>query len=224
MTMPWDSFVDEVKSGSTVSHIGVLFLETGVYESLVDQLFISINHYRGRSVRVGEIHFSNLGAVEARVAAAWLRIFFKAPNSFFVLVKLMPGESKQLAYERLISRLENEPRVPHGLDRHETTVHFDFDGAEPRGFLVDLRRRFGMLRAYEWDSKASRLHQLCDTLLGISVRMLQPAIFSVPLSKGQCRRYSLVRFCRREARRVGSVGRINGFLSLEGATLRSLNP
>jgi hypothetical protein len=174
-----DCFVDEVKNGGTVTGLGVLLLEAGVTEGLDGQLNRPIAREQGKGHKIGEIHWSDMGEYEAEVAKQWLTYFLQGPLMFFVHAKGRAGESKAATLKRLIELLEADPHLP-GFHRSSTVVHFDTDSADPRDLLRDLRRGFGLLRAFKWNSKGSRLLQLSDLLLGIASHLTKPAVSATP--------------------------------------------
>jgi hypothetical protein len=102
------------------------------------------------------------------VAKEWVTHFLSGPLMFFVYFRAKEGETKLEAFKRLIEHMEQDNRVPGGLWRKTTTLHLDIDTSDSRTILRELRRSFGLLRAFKWDSKGSLLLQLSDLLLGIA--------------------------------------------------------
>lgn len=168
MTHPWDLFVDEVKNGAELRGIGALVLHADIAEGLYFVLRRAVSQREGAHGKIGEIRWSSLGNFETDVAQEWLTAFFSGPMAFFFFVRAKPGEAKMEACQRLVMHLERDARVPAGFDRHTCTLHLDIDDSDPKSILKDLRRNFGLLRAFKWDSKGSLLIQLSDLLLGIA--------------------------------------------------------
>jgi hypothetical protein len=216
MAVNMDCFVDEVKAGGNVIALGVLVLEPGVLEGLHRGLEKPINQRIGCGATVGEIHWSKMGDLECGVAKEWVSHFFSAPCTFFVLCRCLENETKAGAIKRLIESLESDPRVYGGLSRQLTTVHLDFDSADPPDMLHDLRRNFGLLRAFKWDSKSTRLIQLSDVLLGVAQFAQSGVDVTDELSKLQQRRNDVVAEARRQAI---SRQRFQKFLIFEGGSM-----
>src|SRR5437879_4911225 len=129
MARDWDLFIDEVKDAGRLRAIGALVLESGIAEGLYFQLRRQIVKREGRG-RVGEVHWSALGKIEAAVAKEWISHFLGGPMMFFVLLRVKPRDTRPKAIQRLVKQLEDK-RVPGGLKRSSTTVHLDLDDADP---------------------------------------------------------------------------------------------
>ncbi|MGA2229469.1 MAG: hypothetical protein ABSH22_00955 [Tepidisphaeraceae bacterium] len=215
-----DCFVDETKDpkdGGRVIALGVLIVESGVLESLHRQLENPIDQRAGCGAIVGEIHWREMGDIQAAVAKEWLSVFFSAPCTFFVHCRCLRDQTKSQTIKRLIESLEADPHVFGGLSRKLTTVHLDFDSADPPGMLEDLRRGFGLLRAFKWDSEGSRLLQLSDILLGVAKSAQSEDALTKEASRGMQRRNDIVA----EARRLATVRqRSHRFLIFEGGLMR----
>lgn len=168
MVLNYDLFIDEVKDGGKLQELGALVINTDVVEGLYYQLQKAINKREGSEGKIGEIHWSNLTEIEAKVAKDWLNHFLNGPMMFFVFLQAKQMETKLKACERLIENLENDSKVPGGMVRSQTTIHLDIDRSDPNDILRNLRKTFGLLRAFKWDSKGSLLLQLSDLLLGIA--------------------------------------------------------
>lgn len=221
--MHMDCFVDEVKDGGIVTGLGVLLLEAGVTEGLDGQLNRPIATAEGSGCKIGEIHWSDMHEYEANIAKQWLTYFLQGPMMFFVYAKSRVGESKADTLKRLILTLEADQYFL-GFHRSTTVVHFDTDRADHRGLLRDLRRNFGLLRAFKWNSKGSRLLQLSDLLLGITLYLTKPSTTSLDAqpSKGELLRQDIISILRSEATRFADHGKINAILLLDEMELRYL--
>lgn len=215
MSAQMDCFVDEVKDGGTVISLGILIVEAGVLEGIDGALNRPIEKRTGSGATVGEIHWSKLGDLEAGVAKEWLTSFLQGPLMFFVLAPVLQDEDKAGTLKRVITVLEEDSRVMGGFSRQTTTVHFDTDSSDPKDLLRGLRREYGVLRAFKWDSKGSRLLQLCDLLLGIATHLSRgDASACEAVSVGEQRRQNVVTFARSEAQRFARHGKVNAILEL----------
>jgi hypothetical protein len=126
--------------------------------------------------------------------------------------------------KRLITTLEVDSHIGGGLSRSATTVHFDTDDGDLTNLLRDLRRNFGLLRAFKRDSRGSRLLQLCDLLLGISTSLSRAGTFSTSSLITVCgqRKQELIAWARSEAKHFSVRGKINAVLELTPEGLRYL--
>ena len=71
--------------GGKLVALGVLFLEVDVLEGLDGLLRKPIVKIAGSGTRVGEVHWSKLSSLEAKVSGQWLASFLSGPLMFFVL-------------------------------------------------------------------------------------------------------------------------------------------
>lgn len=168
MASSWDLYIDEIKCGGSVKALGVLAFEAGVVEGIYHKLSDAKNRLVGKGKRIGEIHWCDLDGTEVDLAKEWISFFFNGPMMFFALALCEKKEAKIDVVRRIVQALENDPHVPGGLNRGSTTVHLDIDSSDGKFILRSLRRSFGLLRAFSWDSKGSLLLQLSDVLLGIA--------------------------------------------------------
>lgn len=228
MATHWDLFIDDVKDGGTLKALGALVLHSGIAEGLYFQLCRQIAKREGRG-RVGEIHWSALGKIEAAVAKEWISHFLRGPMMFFVLLRVKSRETKLQAIQRIVQQLEDDERVPGGLNRSSTTVHLDLDDADPPDVLRSLRRKVGLLRAFKWDSRGSLLLQLSDVLLGIASADSDGSLTGPldKLSEAARRKREILEHARTEARARASHGKFNAVLELDAggrATYRLVEP
>jgi hypothetical protein len=225
MSQNIDCFVDEVKDGGKIIALGVLLMEVGVLEGMAHSLHEPIARLEGAGTKVGELHWAQLGKVDAMVAEEWLRNFFRAPLTFFVLVTKVGNESKAAMLKRLITVLEADARIRGGFSRTTTTIHFDTDESDPRSLLRDLRRDFGLLRAFKWDSKGSLLLQLSDLLLGIARQVMVEGTHGAQagdVSERTRIRRDVISKARSIAQESADRGKVNGILVLDNSTIRFL--
>lgn len=222
MSAQMDCFVDEVKDGGKLVALGVLFLELDVLEGLDRLLRKPIVTLAGAGAEVGEVHWSSLSSLEAEVAMQWLTSFLSGPLMFFVLALRQNRETKAETFKRLVERLESDPRVPGGFSRRTTTVHFDANDSDPAKLLRSLRRDFGMLRAFKWASKGTRLIQLCDILLGVTNHSLRAPGLAPrrTISKAEARRQQLISGVKAVAADKAAHGKINSLLVLDAQGIR----
>ena len=222
MSAQLDCFVDEVKDGGKLVALGVLFLEVDVLEGLDGLLRKPLAKIAGTGTKVGEVHWSSLSPLEAKIAAQWLTSFLSGPLMFFVLALRQNRETKAETFKRLIEVLESDPRVPGGFSRRTTTVHFDADDSDPARLLRGLRRDFGMLRAFKWDSKGSRLIQLCDLLLGVTKHSLRASDVAsqTTVTKAETLRQKLISDVKAVAADRAARGKINSLLVLDAQGIR----
>jgi hypothetical protein len=209
MATDWDLFVDEHKSGGKITLLGIVAVNAGTVEGLLKQLYSSRIKRAGRRVTVGEVKWSGLGKVEADVAREWLSFFLRGPLMFFALLESQPGETRAAGVRRFVELMEADPAVPGELDRKATTVHLDIDLSESHGTLKDLRRDFGLLRAFHWDSKSSLILQLSDLLIGLAAADASGEldVEEKDLSEGRKIRKGVLEHARSEARRLAGPNR-----------------
>ena len=222
MAADWDLFIDETKEGGNLKCLGVLAFHAGVTEGIFSHLAEARNSIVSRGRKVGEIHWKDLGDAEAEVAEKWLLYFLGGPMMFFAAAFCKPKETKQAALTRVLQTLENDNRVPHGLARARTTIHVDADPSDPRDMLRQLRSRFGLLRAFSWESKGSLLLQLCDLLLGIALADSSGSLnnLSQGVSPRQKLKHRLLQHARSNTQVRAKRGKRNGVVLLrpgEGA-------
>jgi hypothetical protein len=217
MAADWDLFIDETKEGGKLKCLGVLALHAGVAEGIFAQLAKAKNALVSRGNKVGEIHWKDLGEVEAEVAQEWLSLFLGGPMMFFVVALCMPAETKETAVTRVLQALENDSRVPYGLARDRTTIHVDADSSDPPDMLRQLRSRFRLLRAFSWESKGSLLLQLCDLLLGIALADSSGSLNSLSpdASSRQKLKHRLLQYARCNAQARARRGKRNGVVLLQ---------
>ena len=168
MALNWDLFCDETKLEGDVDAVGILALEVGVVSNLTAILIADRDRILNlRKVNNREVHWVDIDTIEAEIARAWIASYFRTPMAFFIYVPASVAAGNRLTFvQRAVERLEADPRVPGGLTRGQTTIHLDYDSVDVRQ-LWQLRRNFGLLRAFPWDSHGSPLLQLSDVLLGI---------------------------------------------------------
>ena len=116
MVANWDLYVDEVKDGGTIRHLGVLLLETGAREILHHLLLKEKNFLSGKG-RLGEVHWSNLKKRETELAERWLARFLGGPMMFFVRVdppSTSGATSKVELVKDLVTHMEASPHIRGG--------------------------------------------------------------------------------------------------------------
>ena len=220
MVANWDLFGDEVKLGGTVSAVGLLAIEAGVVPTLTAHLIRDLdrvfNDHRDDTRR--EVHWVDLDAVEKRIAEQWISTYYRAPMVFFLFIPSAWTRGNRLDLVRAaIQRLEGDPRVPYGLSRSQTTVHLDYDSFDVNE-LGRLKREFGLLRAFPWDSHGSPLLQLTDVLLGLS-----NCLYTGELPKNTARGRNKLAVIQ-TARRQAAAHRRNFLFAYEPQGIRLLLP
>jgi hypothetical protein len=199
----------------------MLAMDRGVLEALDHWLEDPIDRIQGRGVKVGEIHWSRLGDIEARVATEWLTSFFRAPFVFFLNAPAHLRERKDHVVSRMVAALKADPRVPGGFDPAYVAIHLDADRSDGASFLADTRQSLRLLRAYKWNSKGSRLIQLADLLLGIT-ELIVKGQSSDPPSAGKARKQTILDHVRATAAESASRGKRNALLRLDNGDLKWL--
>ena len=120
---------------------------------------------------------------------------------------------------RLIEHLEADRRVPGRLIRGTSTVHLDIDDSDPANILRELRKSFGLLRAFKWDSKSSLLLQLSDLLLGLARADRDSSLDSpdpnTSFTKAKERKKAVLEHARRVSREKAERGKLSAVIELD---------
>jgi hypothetical protein len=162
--IPWDIYVDERKVSGDYA-LGFLIVPNTA------SFFHKLHRCRHQTDAAGagkmvtrEIHWNTPHLDCLAVAFKWIDRVFQHRGARFFLQTWPPGETKELAVLRFLSRF---CRVK-GLSRPFNVVMFlDFDSDHARAKIQNHVREVGNIaRCYHLDSKNNDCLQCCDLMLG----------------------------------------------------------